>query len=202
MDKMKISFTKYAKSKKNKTDRILSVLLAISILLIFISIVYVLINPVKGESFTEFYLLGENGKTGGYPVEIKNGENTSVTIGIANHEQDTIVYTIDIWLINYTITSDQILNESKYVITNAWFMDKIDNVTLEPIDINTDKAWSSQWEYNYTFNINKTGDNLKLVFLLYKTETIQYYQNIEYKDIIDDKINNSYEDLYLLIKVE
>ena len=39
------------------------------------------------------------------------------------------------------------------------------------------------------------------MFLLYKTETDDYYPDIDYKDNIKEKINNAYEDLYLWLSV-
>ena len=80
-------------------------------------------------------------------------------------------------------------------------MDKI-NVTLNHSNKKIDKEWESQWEYNYNFNITKKGENLTLVFLLFTNPTDIYYPNIDYKDIIEQKIEKSYEELYIWITVE
>ncbi len=74
-------------SKKKKCiDKILTVILIISIILAISMTVYVIITPKEGEKFTEFYVLGPNGTADDYPTDLKVGEEGTVIIGIVNHE--------------------------------------------------------------------------------------------------------------------
>jgi uncharacterized membrane protein len=51
-------------------------------------------EPTQGESFTEFYILGENGTASGYPTDLVLGERGTVFVGVVNHEQEVETYTI------------------------------------------------------------------------------------------------------------
>jgi len=180
-------FEKIQIKSVNKYDKILTIILIISIIITAVFFAYASISPKTFERSTEFYLSGENGKAEGYPQNLSLGENASVIIGIINNEYQTINYTVEIWLVDHTNN-------------NAWFMDKI-NVTLDHVATNKEKKWMPQWEYNYTFNISKTGENLELVFLLFKESTENYDYNFDYKEIIKEKISNSYQELHIWVNV-
>jgi len=182
----------------NKYDKILSIILIISIMIAAVFFVYASISPKAFEKSTEFYLLGENGKAEDYPQNLSLGENASVIIGIINNEHQTINYTVEIWLVNHTNNNDSPAIETTY--NNAWFMNKI-NVTLDHVATNKEKKWMPQWEYNYTFNIDKTGENLELVFLLFKGSTENYNHSFDYKNSIKQKISNSDEELHIWVNV-
>ena len=49
-----------------------------------------------GESFTEFYILGANGKAEGYPRRLLVGEPSQVILGVINHEGHSARYTVEI----------------------------------------------------------------------------------------------------------
>ena len=76
-----------------------------------------------------------------------------------------------------------------------WFMDKI-AVMLNHTPVNIEEPWEPQWEYNYTFNINKKG-NFKLAFLLFTTPTEDYSYDKDYKDIAKQKIDSAYREVHL-----
>ena len=66
--------------KNSKTlDKILTVLLIISIITASALTIYVIITPKKGEKFTEFYILGEGGKAADYPSSLSVGEEGNTT---------------------------------------------------------------------------------------------------------------------------
>jgi len=184
---------KYSFNKK-LFDKILTIILLIAIIISVVFLIYIIINPHPGEKFTEFYLLGQNGIADDYPSELIIDENASLIIGIVNHEQTTIDYTVEVWLINQTT------EENLTVYNHMWFMDKI-NISLGHVDVETEEQWTPQWEYNYNFSINKTG-SFKLEFLLFTKSTEQYNLNQDYKDIAEEKINSSYRNLHLWLKVE
>ncbi|MBD3293740.1 MAG: DUF1616 domain-containing protein, partial [Armatimonadia bacterium] len=78
-----------------RTDRILSVALALSILFAVGTLVYVVATPRQGEQFTEFYILGPSGLATGYPESIPVGESDDLLLGIVNHEGETVSYRVE-----------------------------------------------------------------------------------------------------------
>ena len=184
-----LSFELSLPKSENKLDKALTVILAAVIIIAVAFLVYVIITPKIGERFTEFYLLGTDGNATGYPSNLTIGENESLTIGIVNHEYKTVNYTLEIWLVNQTTTEE---NETVY--HNMWYMDKI-NVTLNHTQIDIEKPWKPQWEYNYTFNINRSG-LFKLAFLLYNEPTDEYIHDKDYKELANQKIDSTYSTAY------
>lgn len=127
-------------SRSNKgIDRILSIILIVSILASIIMLIYVISVPRQGEKFTEFYILGDKGKAEGYPGQLKVGNSISVILGITNIEYKPINYTLKISI------EDQTLKTMKVTLLH-----------------------NSTWEKKVSFTPEKAGDNRKLEFLLYK----------------------------------
>lgn len=122
-----------------KLDKILSVILVLSIIFSVIILVYVIVSPIQGEKFTEFYILGNEGKADNYPTIIGSGNNSSLIVGIVNHEYSPVNYTLLISLENNTLSRK--------------------NVQLKH---------NSTWEERTYFTPEIKGNNLKLDFLLYK----------------------------------
>jgi uncharacterized membrane protein len=91
---MKESF----KTTDTKIDRIISVILIISIVLAISMTAYVIITPKEGEKFTEFYILDPNGTASDYPTNLKVGEKGKVIIGIVNHEYANVTYQLEVRL--------------------------------------------------------------------------------------------------------
>ena len=107
---------------------------------------YIAAAPKIGEQFTEFYVLGINGKLADYPVNLTLGQNGTVILGITNHEHEKDNYRIEINLENHTLAN-------------------IDNIQLDP---------EENWNQNYTFTPDKTGNHMKLEFQLYKDAAEPY----------------------------
>ncbi len=128
---------------RSKVDRVLTLILILSILASIFMLVYVIITPKQGEKFTEFYILGDKGKAEGYPVQLQQGKNSSVIIGIVNHEYISLNYTIGILL-------------------------EGDRLRTRHVQLNH----NSTWEDRVNFIPDKTGDNLRLKFLLFKEENL------------------------------
>ncbi|OPY32636.1 MAG: hypothetical protein A4E32_01218 [Methanomassiliicoccales archaeon PtaU1.Bin124] len=141
-------------------DRALTIILVIAILLSVVALVYVIAVPRQGESYTELYLLGPDGKAENYPNNLTVGQNGTVIIGLANHEHKTVTYFIEIWLVNATYIDNQTQ------VNKMYYYDTL-NVTLDHVDANLEGNWTSQWEKRYTFSFNVTGQ-YKLWFLLYE----------------------------------
>jgi uncharacterized membrane protein len=79
-------------------DKMLSVVLAVAIAGAIGTLGYVVATPKVGEKFTEFYILGPEGKAEHYPEELKVGEEGRVIVGIVNHEREGVSYKIEIWI--------------------------------------------------------------------------------------------------------
>jgi uncharacterized membrane protein len=73
-------------SRETKTGKYLSIILAISIILALSSTAYVLAKPKENDSYTQFYVLGPDGKINNYPTSVLSGQQGNLIIGIVNHE--------------------------------------------------------------------------------------------------------------------
>lgn len=123
---------------ESRTERILSIILIISILLAISTTVYIIVKPKQGEKFTEFYILGPNGTASNYPTNLTTGQNGSMIIGVVNHEYTTTDYLLVVKA-NNTILKNQTMT-----LTNG-----------------------QKLEIPYTFTAGFAGQE-KLEFLLYK----------------------------------
>jgi uncharacterized membrane protein len=79
----------------------------------FAATVYIIINPHPGEKFTEFYILGPEGKAGNFPTNLTAGQTGNLTVGIVNHEQSTVTYNLVIKL-----NDKQLKNENVTILNN------------------------------------------------------------------------------------
>ncbi len=139
---------------ESKLDKALTVFLIFSILLSVTTLVYVIVTPKEGEHFTEFYILGPEGKADNYPTKYMLGENGTVIIGIVNHEYKPVNYTMKVRLENKSLP----LPESQRQVS---------------------LAHNETWEEPVTVAPSLEGSNLKLEFLLYNESE----KNIPYRDL-------------------
>ena len=190
-----ISFLE-SESKLNKT---LTIILVASIIIAVSSLIYVVITPKTGEQFTEFYILGMEETAKDYPRFIQQGENAEGTIGIVNHEHRTMDYTIETWLVNQTNTYNETQQNNDTITHNMWFIDKI-TTTLKHTTVNLEQPWTTQWETNYSYPINKNG-SFQLEFLLFTTPTEDYTFYEDYRDIAEEKLKSAYRELHMWIDV-
>ena len=188
-----LDFSQFKSSRKS--EKILTIFVFLSILLAISSIVYIIVQPKFGEAFTDFYILTSNENTINYPRDILAGQNTSLILGLVNHEYKPMSYTIEIWLIDETTIYNESTKKNDTIYNHAWFMNEI-TTTLSHTDITNEKNQTKKWEYNYTFTINRMG-HYKLAFLLFTTPSETYYSEQDYKDSINQKINNAYRELHL-----
>lgn len=108
--------------------------------------VYLVATP-KIEKFTEFYILDSEGRAGNYPKNLALGESAEVILGIRNHEAQEVGYRVVILLEEDTIKT-------------------INKIRLKH---------GEKWEEKISLVPNKAGKNMKLGFLLYKTEEEKPY---------------------------
>lgn len=93
---------------ESKTERILSIILIISIILAIATTVYIIVKPKEGEKFTEFYILGPDGKASNYPTNLTTGQTGSLIIGVVNHEYATEDYLLVVKVNNNTLKNQTI----------------------------------------------------------------------------------------------
>lgn len=190
-------------TNETKLDKILTAALIICIATTIILVTYVAITPKQGEHFTEFYILGSQDLAYNYPMNLTTGENATIILGVVNHERTTMNYTIEVWLSNQTTQLNTTTNMNETIYHNLWFMDRI-NTMLPSKPINLEELSTSQWEYNYTFNISQKG-NYKIVFLLYITAEQMYMRNYDYNmtalEKVEEDHTTAYRTVYLWINV-
>ncbi len=144
-DRFKVDFKYYFNriaesfNRESKKDKVLSIILAVSIILAISATAYVIAVPKEGEKFTEFYILGPDGKASNYPTNLTVGQTGNLTVGIVNHEYSTVNYEMIIKLNNQTI------NDTNITLSN-----------------------NETWQQPFTFTPSSYGQNQELEFLLYK----------------------------------
>lgn len=131
----------------DRIDRLLTIVLILSIIASLILLVYVIAAPKQGEKFTEFYILGSGGKASDYPHNSSPAKPVNLIVGVVNHEYS---------IINYSL---------KIKIKNDTFLER--NIRL------TD---NQTWEEPVRFSINTTGSDLKLEFLLFREDHAEPYR--------------------------
>ena len=135
---------------QNLVDKVISVILIAVILGTAGTLGYVIATPKIGEKFTEFYILGLDGKAIDYPGELEMGEQGKVLVGIINREHEAVNYRLEI-----TING-------------------VSSNELGPIVLQNE----GQWEQEVNFMPIQAGDNQKVEFLLYKQGQSEAYRSI------------------------
>jgi uncharacterized membrane protein len=170
----------FKKAGTSRIDRILSFILLIAIIAAVATTVYVIVVPKEGEKFTEFFILGEKQKAADYPSHLVQGVNSSLFIGIGNHEYRTVNYTVETYFSNMNF--DETTNT-----TSLEAMDLLDRFTISiPHNETVIRP--------YSFIPPSTTSN-RIDFLLF-SETVP-------DNTITgmDRINQSYRDLHLWVTV-
>lgn len=117
---------------------------------VMVAIVWLAVVPEKGDSFTEFYILGLDGKATGYPKTLKVGDAGAVIVGIVNREHESVTYQLSVK------AGDTVINRTG------------------PITL----ANEQKWEQPVSFIPTKVGDHQKVEFLLYKDEGTNAYLSL------------------------
>ena len=136
-------------TEKNRLDRALSGLLAVTIIGVIGTLSFVVASPMAGENYTEFYLLDLEYKVEYYPGELALGEEGEIIIGIVNREHETTIYSVEI------VLDGEKLNE------------------MGPINLEQEETW----EQGITFTPTRAGTAQKVEFLLYK-DNRQLYRTL------------------------
>ncbi|MDP3880136.1 MAG: DUF1616 domain-containing protein [Dehalococcoidales bacterium] len=131
-------------------DRVLSTVLLIAILGALGILLYSVIAPPVKDRYTEFYLLGLNGKAGGYPEVLTVGMESQVIVGIVNREQETVTYRMEVSL-------------------NGAEVGGLGPLTFEP---------EGKWVGVVGFTPRSAGERQKVEFWLYRQGLNEVYQSL------------------------
>jgi uncharacterized membrane protein len=110
----------------------------------------------NGERYTEFYLLSGGAETegavaDGYPVEVTSGDSAAFVVGIANHERESITYTVVVQLQRIdTAADDRAITE---------------RVVLDTFEVSVDSGDSVEREH--VIEPTLEGEDLRVTYLLY-----------------------------------
>jgi uncharacterized membrane protein len=138
--------------KNSSLKRNISIFFIAVIIVAIVFTIFLETTPNPNRKYSEFYLLGSEGKAENYPRQIPIGQRTSVIAGIVNHEQSKISYKIDI------------------------FIDNLINQSYDSIDIPSEYKWEQQLFFLPTI----IGNNQKLSFVLYKEKGNSPYLSLYY----------------------
>ena len=131
-------------SSASRMDRSLNLILVAVVLISVAFTIFILAVPKHGEKFTEFYILGPDGKTDNYPTDFLPGAKYPIAVGIVNHEYRNVTYDL-VARINGTSV--------------------VDTLYSNHISLSDEGSWYRV--INLTTNLT-SGTDLRLEFLLYK----------------------------------
>jgi len=129
-------------SGEGQLDRMLTVILLICIVASVAVLAYVVAVPKQGEKFTEFYILGPDGKAEGYPEWFHLNESRPVIVGVVNHEYRNVTYDLVV-----------VLNDSNDIMPLY-----TDRLTLED---------NQTWQKTINIQPGRVGTDMEVQFLLY-----------------------------------
>jgi len=126
----------------DRTNKALSIVLVIVVLASTLLLSYAISATKQGESFTELYILAQDGKASNYTSTLKMGKPNPLTVCIANHEKKDTTYNLVI-----------ALNDSK----------RSQSLYSHQLKLSDNETWKN------TVNVtpDRAGENQKLEFLLY-----------------------------------
>jgi len=133
---------------QSMADKVLSVVLVVAIAGAIGTLGYAVATPRVGEKFTEFYVLGPEGKAANYTTELQVGEEGRVILGIVNHEQEEASYKVEVW-INGEQAELRVGGEDRD-------------------EIGVDLEHEGKWEKEVGFVPQTAGENQTVEFVLYK----------------------------------
>jgi uncharacterized membrane protein len=130
------------KGDKTQLDKVLTVILFVSIVLSIAIVAYVTVTPNQGQTFTEFYILGSDGLAYYYPTNFTLGIPQPIIVGVVNNEYRTMNYDLVVDF-NNSINSPP-LYSGQFTLAN-----------------------NQTWEKTISLQPDQTGNNMEMEFLLY-----------------------------------
>ena len=129
---------------------VVSVVLGLVILAVIVTTICITVIPDTGDKFTEFYILGLEGKADSYPKDLMVGEEARVIAGIVNHEYEELSYQL------------------------AVMINGVTDKRINPIVLGHEE----KWEQEVSFTPLKAGENEKVEFVLYKYGETEPYRTL------------------------
>ena len=129
--------------------KLLTWVLAAVLILAVCGTILIIVLPQPSEPFTELYLLGASGKASDYPTNLTVNQTANVTVGVVNHENANVNYTLVVTLTNKTITTES------FSLAN-----------------------SQTWQGSISFTATTRGSGQKLEFDLYKAGETNVYRSV------------------------
>jgi len=149
-----------AMDQADRRERAMTLVLAAAVLSTVLVLAAILVYPPSGERFTEIYILDGDGNVPDQALEVLAGTPAVLRLGIVNHEQRTVNYTIEIWMVLSTYYDDQPNYSMEY--NEIYFVGR-DHLVLESQPTNSIDDWSPapEPEKAYGFNAPKkaAGDD-------------------------------------------
>jgi uncharacterized membrane protein len=132
--------------------------------------------PREGDGYTEFFILGENRTATNYPALNIAGQNYPMYVGVRNHENRQMTYTIETWMMHTEFNN----------MTNTSTI-----IAMDPNDrLSFTIAPNETTIIPYNLSVKKTGFN-RVEFLLFNESVPDF-------DVTGgDRINASYRNLHL-----
>lgn len=91
---------------REERERVIWGVLALVVVISLVGVAYIALTPqATTDPYTEFYVLGPDGEASGYPTNLTVEETGTVIVGITNHEQESVTYTVLLRLDNETSAS-------------------------------------------------------------------------------------------------
>lgn len=132
----------------NRNTTLSWILLAVLIVAI-LGTISIIVFPQPGEPFTELYLLGPSGKASDYPTNLTVNQTANVTVGVVNHENADVNYTLRVSLANTSVSTQS------FSLANG-----------------------QQWQNVTSFTPTHLGLGQKLEFALYKGTDPNVYRSV------------------------
>ncbi|PSQ62019.1 MAG: hypothetical protein BRD21_07705 [Halobacteriales archaeon SW_8_66_22] len=140
----------------DRVDRVLSVVFVVLLVFVAAGTAYTVAVPSEDEKHTELYLLTEdrdgNLTATDYPTNFTVGEGQSFTVGVTNHEFETVNYTVVVVLQNVTRRSASTSVRSERELHR----------------FSTSLEHEGVWRKQHTIVPRQAGTNLRLQYLLYR----------------------------------
>jgi uncharacterized membrane protein len=129
-------------------DKMMALMVVLAIVVTAASCSYFIASSQGGERYTEFYILNENGLAGNFPQELEAGKAEKLIVGIVNHQQKEVTYSLNI--------------EMQNIIKS----------TKGPLLLRD----GEKWEETVEISANYPHEKLKVEFLLYRNGESEPYR--------------------------
>lgn len=140
----------WVRKPRRTADLALGIIMILAVLVVVGVMAWKVQPPQSGEAFTEFYVLGARGMLLDYPINLQVGEAQNYNVGVINHENETLTFTIQ-----------------------AFFGD-IEAGSVGPLALEDGQTWDG--EINVT--PVSIGESQKLEFRLFRDQAQPVYRSI------------------------